>query len=260
MKILKAIILLFPLFLFLKPVQAKPIRYQVELVFFDNSIFNGTFDYDNDTQQISNLQGLLDDTLMGNIEPIRYQLKAKSDGNGGITAYAYTMNSTKIDTSPNINNNVYVAINFNAQDPTLGPTDKDQLGYMDCSSGALMFDNRGIGNCMYHLSWQDPVYYPMGGENLILLETIKVADDEMTHSDCLFDWAENNYAGLFSPVQGAANSQTLLPYYFRYYSATNAYLGISSKDNHIYYLPENGELMTVGHAYDWLEQADCLSF
>ena len=257
MKILKAIILLFPLFFFLKPVQAEPIRYQVELVFFDNSIFDGTFDYDIATQQMSNLQGLLDDTLMGTVVPIRYQLEAKPDPNGGISSYAYTLNSAEIETSPNINNNVYVAINFNAQDPTLGPTDTEQLGYMDCSSDALMFDNKGIGNCMYHLSWHDPVYFPMGGEHLILSETIRVAEGDMTHSDCLFDWAENNFAGLFSPVQGVANSQTFPPYYFRYYSGTNAYLGISSMDNHIYYLPASGEIMDVGHADNWLEQANC---
>ena len=188
MKILKAIILLFPLFLFLKPVQAQPIRYQVELVFFDNSIFYGTFDYDIATQQISNLLGILDDVAMGNIEEIRYQLEAKPDGNGGITAYAYTLNSTEIATSPNINNNVYVAINFDAQDPTLGPTDTEQLSYMDCSIGALMQDNNGVLHCMYHLPWHDPVYFPMGNEDFILSETISIAEGGMTHSDCLFDW------------------------------------------------------------------------
>lgn len=248
---LKPSILLLPLCFFLTPAQATPIRYEVELVLIDDTVFNGSFDYDIDTQETTNLQGLLDDTLMGNIEPIRYQLKAEPDGKGGITAYAYTLPTTVIETNPPVNSNVFVAINFNAKDPTLGVTDISQVAYMDCSTGGLMGQT-----CMYDLSWHDPVF-PMPGGKGIRSEVITKADNPMTYSDCLFDWAEKTYASLFSPVQSAENSQSFSPYYYRFYADKNAYLGISAADNHIYYLPESGAMLDVGHAYDFLEQAEC---
>ena len=243
---------LLPVLLFCNTLQAEPKRYEVELVFWDDTIFYGQFDYDIASQQITNLQGRLDDTLMGNIEPIDYQLgEAILDGLGGITASAYTMNTTDIQTNPPINNNVSVTINFNAADPLLGATDESKLSYMDCSAGGLM------GNtCMYHLSWHDPVF-PMSGGHNILSETITLMDDNISRSDCLFNWAENNYPELFSPALGTSNSRTLPPYYFRFYADMNAYLGISSADNNVYYLPSDGLIQNVGHAYDWLEQAGC---
>ncbi|BCG63775.1 MAG: hypothetical protein methR_P1503 [Methyloprofundus sp.] len=248
---LKLTTLLFPLCLSINSVQAAPVRYQVELTLIDDTVFQGTFDYDIDTQEITNLQGILDDTLMGNIEPIRYQLKAEPDGKGGITAYAYSLNTTEIATNPPINNNVYVAINFNAQDPTLGVTDISQVAYMDCSAGGLM------GNtCMYDLSWHNPVF-PMDGGRGIRSEIITRADNPASYSDCLFHWAETTYASLFSPAQSAANSQSFPPYYFRFYKDQSAYLGISSADNHLYYLPAGGTLLDVGHVYDVLKLTEC---
>lgn len=41
--------------------------------------------------------------------------------------------------------------------------------------------------------------------------------------DCLFNWAEKNYNGYFAPT---AVAQFYGPYYYRYYSATNSYLGM----------------------------------
>lgn len=249
---IKSSFCLFLLVFFLNPVQAKPVRYQVKLVLIDDTEFRGTFDYDVNTQEITNLHGLLADTLMTiDLVPIGYQFDVKKDGKGGITASVYRLKTTKIATTPNINNNVYATINFNAKDPTLGVTDITQVGYMDCSSGGLMGDT-----CMYDLSWHDPVF-PMAGGKGVRSEVIKIADNPISHSDCLFDWAEKNYPTLFSPALGSTNSQSLLPYYFRFYADQKAYLGISSKDNHIYYLPANGVLKDVGYAYDLLEQSGC---
>jgi hypothetical protein len=72
-------------------------------------------------------------------------------------------------------------------------------------------------------------------------------------SDCLFDWAEENYASLFSP---AATSQTAGSYYYRYYSATNTYLGISSSDSN-FYLFANGQLYNLGLSSTWYQTAAC---
>lgn len=55
----------------------------------------------------------------------------------------------------------------------------------------------------------------------------------VSQSNCIFNWAEINYAQFFSP---AATSTTSSPYTYRYYSATGNYLATSSADSHIWVL------------------------
>jgi hypothetical protein len=71
--------------------------------------------------------------------------------------------------------------------------------------------------------------------------------------DCLFNWAERNYSGLLAPV---ATSQFSGPYYYRYYSATNNYLGVSSEDNKLYFLSA-GVLHDEGLANSWYTSTNC---
>lgn len=71
---------------------------------------------------------------------------------------------------------------------------------------------------------------------------------------CLMNWAEATYPSLFSP---AASTQTLAPYTYRYYKNSNAYLGISSADNHVYYLGADGVLKDAGDLVGWLAKANC---
>jgi YVTN family beta-propeller protein len=78
-----------------------------------------------------------------------------------------------------------------------------------------------------------------------------------SQSDCLFNWAERIYPNLFAPM--GAISNTLAPYYYRYYPQTNAYLGTSSADNHVYYIGplSNNSLLDVGALSPWLSMAGC---
>lgn len=73
-------------------------------------------------------------------------------------------------------------------------------------------------------------------------------------SDCLFNWAERNYPGLFAPAGGS--SLTSAPYYYRYYAGTNIYLGVSSLDGNVYYLT-GGVLQGAGPQAGWLVTAGC---
>lgn len=230
-------------------VQAESRPYNVELVFWDDTVFRGSFEYDTENQQITNLQGQLDDTLMGNIEAINHLLKVEYDGRGGITAYAYQQNTTEISTNPPKNNNVMVAINFNATDPSLGASDSNQLAYMDCSPGGLMGQT-----CMYHLSWHNPVY-PMEGGHGVLSQTITPSDGQPSNSDCLMNWAEQTYPDLFAPAD--IIPKTLPPYYYRFYSHSNAYLGVSATDSHVYYLGADGNMFNVGALRNWLADTGC---
>lgn len=77
-----------------------------------------------------------------------------------------------------------------------------------------------------------------------------------TAADCLFNWAETNYPSYFSP--SGAVTQRYAPYIYRYYSNTNAYLGVSSIDNDVYYLTPYDELIDVGESSYWLALANCL--
>jgi serine protease len=71
--------------------------------------------------------------------------------------------------------------------------------------------------------------------------------------DCLLNWAERNYSGYFTP---AAASQFYGPYYYRHYPATNSYLGVSSEDNHIYFL-SGGVMRDQGIANSWYTATNC---
>jgi hypothetical protein len=76
-------------------------------------------------------------------------------------------------------------------------------------------------------------------------------------SDCLFGWGETLYPWLFVPRAPA--SQSYAPYYYRYYPQTNAYLGISTSNNHLYYLGQMSgrELLDLGDATPWYDASGC---
>ena len=74
-------------------------------------------------------------------------------------------------------------------------------------------------------------------------------------AECLFTWAESNYPTLFAPAGSPTVVSTV--YNYRYYSATQAYLGVSSFNNHVYYKGPDGNLQDVGPLSDWLPKAGC---
>jgi hypothetical protein len=77
----------------------------------------------------------------------------------------------------------------------------------------------------------------------------------VTSTDCLFNWAETNYADLFAPASpGSAVSDI---YSYRYYSTSNTYLGVSSANNHVYFIGLDGIFQDQGSQWDWLPKAGC---
>lgn len=77
----------------------------------------------------------------------------------------------------------------------------------------------------------------------------------LTQTGCLLNWAEVTYPELFSPAK--AFTLVSLPYIYRYYRNTNTYVGISSKDNHVYYLDPDGVLQDEGSVPSKLAEAGC---
>ncbi|MEQ1635517.1 MAG: amidohydrolase family protein [Methylococcales bacterium] len=76
-----------------------------------------------------------------------------------------------------------------------------------------------------------------------------------SNAECLFTWAEGTYPAQFAPSGSA--TQDLDAYTYRYYSSTQAYLGVSSSDNNVYYLGVDGLLKNQGPLANWLPKANC---
>ena len=74
-------------------------------------------------------------------------------------------------------------------------------------------------------------------------------------SECLFNWAEQNYPTLFAP--SGTTTATLGVYSYRHYSGTQTYLGVSSANNDVYYMGADGALLDVGPMSTWLTLAGC---
>jgi len=72
---------------------------------------------------------------------------------------------------------------------------------------------------------------------------------------CLLNWAETAYPNLFLPV--GANFQNFQDYTYRFYQNTNSYVGVSSLDNHVYYIGQNAGFQDVGALSTWLQKANC---
>jgi hypothetical protein len=78
-----------------------------------------------------------------------------------------------------------------------------------------------------------------------------------TSADCVFNWGEHHYAELLTPTTG--RSQTLAPYYYRHYAATNSYVGISSQDDRLRYMgsASNHQMLDLGSMATWKQSAGC---
>lgn len=78
-------------------------------------------------------------------------------------------------------------------------------------------------------------------------------------SDCLFNWAEKAYPQLFAPALSESSSLSP-PYYYRYYAASQSFLGTAT-DGHAYYLGpvSNQQVLDLGPAAPWMALAGCRS-
>ena len=86
---------------------------------------------------------------------------------------------------------------------------------------------------------------------------VKAADTTpQANIDCLFNWAQTFHSDLFSPA--VSGVQFSSPYTYRYYPVTNSYVGVSSADNHVYYLgPYDVSPVDVGELSVWLAESGC---
>lgn len=85
------------------------------------------------------------------------------------------------------------------------------------------------------------------------LFTVVTADQ----TDCLLGWLESGFPAYVSPPP-SVGSLMLAPYRFRYYSATQTYLGTSADDGHLYFVSAPpATVLDLGLASAWLTPAGC---
>ena len=163
---------------------------------------------------------------------------------------------------------------------TLGYVNGSNVDYINAygqkvGSGAhdLSIDNRfengvygsiseagGVNFANLNLLNLSPGYYTifLGGTNTGGAGTpidVKVSAFTVVSMECLFNTVEKFYPQSFSPA-GAA-TQIGNGFYYRYYSQTNSYLGISSADNHLYTMLSNGVLRDMGASSAWFTISGC---
>lgn len=93
------------------------------------------------------------------------------------------------------------------------------------------------------------------GEKAVTIQSAGISTN--AKQDCLFDWMEKTYTGLFLPAGSTSRSSS--PYYYRYYSSSNSYLGTSGSDNHLYYIGtfSGNKLVDLGDSTTWMNKASC---
>ncbi|MEN9374353.1 MAG: hypothetical protein RIR79_1905 [Pseudomonadota bacterium] len=75
-----------------------------------------------------------------------------------------------------------------------------------------------------------------------------------TPTECLLNWAERAVPSVLSPATTTRND--IPPFNYRFYTASNSALAISTTDSHVYYYAA-GRLNDLGHQSTWLTQAGC---
>jgi len=85
--------------------------------------------------------------------------------------------------------------------------------------------------------------------------TVTVSQMIQSGNECLFDWAERAYPGIFPPAGRESGVSGI--YTYRHYPSADAYVGVSSADGHVYYLGPDRRLQDEGPLSKWLPMAGC---
>ncbi len=104
----------------------------------------------------------------------------------------------------------------------------------------------GVDVTNNHLYYLGPMYDGLWDLGLSMDWQAQVNQD-----NALFDWFEANFPEYVSPA--GQPSATIANYYYRYYPGTNSFIGIDSKNNHVYYL-KGTDMIDFGPAAYWHEQ------
>jgi hypothetical protein len=80
-----------------------------------------------------------------------------------------------------------------------------------------------------------------------------------SQADCLFDWGAVTYPNELK-ASSKPVSQSTADYYYRHYAQSNNYVGVSQKDDRLYFMVgATGQLSDLGPVSTWLSTARCVS-
>ncbi len=127
-----------------------------------DTIFIGTFDFNEHTGEVTNLAGSLSQAMTGNtaFRSLDYQLSSVYDATlGGLLVSVFHQNTTDVFQGGGFvtggmkeygNQNAYATIFVNTVDPTAALTTDQvaKLAYGDCTTGSLMGMGTGAKTCM----------------------------------------------------------------------------------------------------------------
>lgn len=86
--------------------------------------------------------------------------------------------------------------------------------------------------------------------------SVDISAVELSNVECLLNWAQTFHPNLFSPLVSGVQSSP--PFTYRFYPVTNSYLGVSSDDNHVYYLgPDGISPKDIGELSTFLNESGC---
>ena len=128
----------------------------------------------------------------------------------------------------------------------------DRSGTLSISS-SMLSANPSAG---FETSGLPGIFYLGSGSAQVNASTLD-RGNTTTSADCVFNWGEHHYAELLTPATG--RSQTLAPYYYRHYTGTNSYVGISSQDDRLRYMgsASNDQMLDLGSMATWKQSAGC---
>ncbi|KAA6184480.1 serine protease [Thiohalocapsa marina] len=106
-----------------------------------------------------------------------------------------------------------------------------------------------VDNHVYYLDSNG--FYDVG----LMSDWLPQAGCEPKPTECLFDWAEQQFSEMFPPLGGI--DVVSYTYSYRYYPMIGTYLGLNSADNQIRYIAADGIERGAGSYDYWMEQSGC---
>lgn len=98
------------------------------------------------------------------------------------------------------------------------------------------------------------IYPNYASSTTVWFDNVAVTDFD-TQIECLLNWAERTYPTALAP--SGSGTRFLAPYTYRYYGFTDAYVGVSTQDGHVYFLGADRVMADLGTLGTWLAAAGC---
>jgi|GEM_PF-4374714 len=209
--------------------------------------------------------GLLSPSPMGSVlaGPVSVASSKRYTVSGADKTVVVRSGSTLVATIPLSSTPMYLIANADGSRVYVSLRDNKSVVAIDTSSNTVVatYTTGSIPSGLEISSDGSTLYVTNNADNTVSVvptgHTVAKPVVVTSGTDCLFAWAEKNYANVLYPA-GAATQQNP-PYTLRYYTGSQAYLMTSSADSHLYYRGplSGGALLDLGGTASWMATAGC---